>query len=334
LFRVAAAHGKNYGDSGSSADRAGLAMHMALVSLKSQYNRLKPDQVAVSFEGSQNWRKAYTRGERSEVPVSQRLYKGNRVKDDSMIPFFELIADFERLVREHTSLVCLSHPQLEGDDVIAAYARKFSAVGDEVTILSDDKDFVQLLKLPNVRLVRPDGTVRGIDKDTKEPIDPEFFMYEKIFRGDVGDNVLPALPRVQSKRLKKAFDALKKGDTFEHSNLMNTTWDYTDTSTGQTRKLGVKDMYFENKMLMDLVDGQPKDIQELMEQTVDHAILHHGTFSFFHFQRFCGKFSLKRISEEASNFVPLFSSTGLNSPLKAETKAIREEKKRKGTLVF
>lgn len=334
LFRVAAAHGKNYSNTGSAEDRAGLAIHMALTSLKSQYNRLKPDQVAVSFEGGQNWRKAYTRGERPEVPVSRRLYKGNRVKDDSMIPFFELIADFEKLVREHTSLVCLAHPQLEGDDVIAAYARKFSAVGDEVTILSDDKDFVQMLALPNVRLVRPDGTERKYDKVTKELIDPEFFMYEKIFRGDVGDNVLPALPRVQSKRLRKAFDARKRGDTFEHSNLMDLTWDFTDPSTGETRKLRVGDMYKENEILMDLVKGQPQDIQEIMEQTVDHAILNHGTFSFFHFQKFCGKFSLKRISEEASNFVPLFSSTGLNSPLRAETKAIREEKKRNSTLVF
>ena len=86
LFRVASAHGK-YGGGGDVKDQAGLSMHMTLQTLRSQYNKLKPDQVAISFEGSNNWRKAHTRGERTEKAVSRKLYKGNRVKDDSMTRF-------------------------------------------------------------------------------------------------------------------------------------------------------------------------------------------------------------------------------------------------------
>ena len=198
LFRVASAHGKyNGGPDVDPKDQAGLAMHMALLSLRSQYNKVKPDQVAVTFEGSANWRKAWTRGERVETPVSKKLYKGNRVKDDSMIPFFELIKAFEDLAREHTSLVCLSNPALEGDDVFSGYVRKYTALGDEVIGLSDDKDFVTLLQLPNFKLVRPDGTYRGKDKEGAV-IDPKYFMYEKAFRGDSGDNVIPAFPRVRA----------------------------------------------------------------------------------------------------------------------------------------
>lgn len=333
LFRVSAAHSK-FNTNTDPAMSAGLAMHSALQTIRSQYNKHKPEQVAISFEGANNWRKAHTRGERAEKAVSGKLYKGNRVKDDSMIPYFELMEAFRNLAIEHTSLVVLSNPELEGDDVVAGYTRKFSAAGDEVVVLSDDKDFCTLLQLPNVKLVRPDGTYRGLDKDTKEPIDPKYFMYEKAFRGDAGDNVIPALPRVRATRLKKAFDALQKGDTYEHSNLMNETWEYTDTNTGEHRKLKVGDVYNENIILMDLIHGQPQDIQKLIEETIDHAILHHGTFSMFHFQKFCGKYGLKRISEEVTNFIPLLSSTGINSPLKAETKAINVEKKRRSSLVF
>ena len=334
LFGVAAAHGKNsIGSNASAQDKAGLCMHMALQTIRSQYNKLKPDQVAVSFEGSNNWRKAHTRGERAEKAVSGRLYKGNRVKDDSMIPFFELISSFEDLARNHTSLVCLSKPELEGDDVIAAYTRKYSALGDEVTVLSNDKDFVTLLQLPNVRLVKPDGTYRGFDKDTKEPIDPKYFMYEKAFRGDIGDNVLPAFPKVRATRLKKAYDAMLKGEMYEHTNLMNETWQFTNPGTGEHTTFRVGDLYEENIILMDLINGQPADIQKSMTEMVDHAVVHHGTFSLFHFQKFCGKFGLKRISDEITNFIPLLSSTGINSPHRAETKAANAKKKL-GGLVF
>lgn len=334
LFGVAAAHGKSTMHSTVDAkDKAGLAMHMALMTLRSQYNKLKPDQVAVSFEGGQNWRKAHTRGERPEKAVSGRLYKGNRVKDDSMIPFFELIGSFEDLARNHTSLVCVSNQQLEGDDSIAAYARKYSALGDEVTILSNDKDFTTMLQLPGVKLVKPDGTYRGFDKDTKEPIDPIFFMYEKAFRGDAGDNVLPAFPRVRIARLKKAFDGLIAGNEYEHTNLMNETWEFTDPGTGEHKTFKVGDLYEENVLLMDLIHGQPTDIQKLMTDTVDHAVVNHGTFSLFHFQKFCGKFGLKRISDEITQFIPLLSSTGINSPHRAEAKA-NLAKKKAGGLVF
>lgn len=335
LFRVASAHGK-YNVAADPKDQAGLAMHMTLNTIRSYYNKHKPDQVALSFEGANNWRKAHTRGERPEPAVSKKLYKGNRVKDDSMIPFFELIAAFEDLARNHTSLVCLGNPNLEGDDNVAAYCLKFSAVGDQVTILSDDKDFTTLLQLPGVRLIRPDakGTDRAFDPKTKEKIDPFYFMYEKAFRGDSGDNVLPAYPKVRATRLKKSFDAMLKGDMYEHTNLMNETWEFTDPGTGESRTFKVGDLYTENQTLMNLVDGQPADIQQLMTETVDHAVLNHGKFSLFQFQKFCGKFGLKRISEEITQFIPLLSSTGINSPLKAETEAIAKEKKRVSSLVF
>ena len=337
LFRVASAHGK-YNSGGDPKDQAGLAMHMALMSIRSQYNKHKPDQVAITFEGGQNWRKAHTRGERPEPAVSKILYKGNRVKDDSMIPYFELMESFQQLARQHTSLVVLQNPILEGDDLVSGYARKFSALGDDVVVLSDDKDFCTLLQLPNVRLIRPDGTERKLGKD-KMPDDAEYFMYEKAFRGDGGDNVLPAFPRVRATKLRAAFDAKKKGDHYQHTNLMNERWKHTYPATGETVEFRVGDLFDENVLLMDLINGQPPDIQALISETIDKAIVSHGAFSLFQFQKFCGRYELKKISEEIMNFVPLLSSTGINNPDKlekpaVESKVLPKKAPRKSTLVF
>ena len=325
LFRVSSAHGK-YHATGSAEDQAGLAMHMSLNTLKSFYRKVQPDQVAMAFEGADNWRKTYTK---SDACVSKRIYKANRVKDDSMIPFFELIKSFEQLARQHTSLVCLSHPRLEGDDVIAGYAQHFSAKGDEVIILSGDKDFMQLLDLPGVSLMNPDdGKLRGTDKKTGERIDPKYFMFEKCIRGDAGDNVMSAYPRVRSTKIEAAFK-----DEYARTNLFNETWEFSDPSTGEKRTYRVGDLFAENELLMDL-SKQPEDIRQLITETIEHEVVHHGQFSLFHFQKFCGKYKLKKISEEATNYIELFSSTGLKSPHKEETKAIHAEKKKLGTLVF
>jgi hypothetical protein len=323
LFRVASANNKyNTG----AEDLAGLCMHSALNTLKSYHRKIKPDQIAVAFEGAKNWRKEFTK---STDCISQRYYKGNRVTDDSKIAFYELIAAFENLARNHTSLVCLSNPRLEGDDVIAGYAQHFSAVGDEVIILSGDKDFIQLLKLPGVSLLNPDdGKLRGWDKETGEKIDPEYFMFEKALRGDTGDNVIAAYPRVRSTKIMKAFT-----DEFAKANMMNETWEFTPPDGGVTRTMVVGDLFKENMTLMNLFE-QPEDIRALIKQTIEHEILNHGQFSYFHFTKFCAKFGLKKIAEDAQYFTEMFSSTGRNSPLKEQTKVINAEKKRINTLVF
>lgn len=330
LWRVASAQGK-YGSASTPEDQAGLSMHVALNTLKSFYRKVKPDQIAVAFEGGDNWRKEYTK---SQTCQSKRVYKANRVRDDSMIPFFELIRSFEQLVRHHTSLVCLSHSRLEGDDLIAGFAQHYSAKGDEVVILSGDKDFIQLLKLPGVSLMNPDdGELRGIDKKTGKKIDPHFFMFEKALRGDAGDNVMSAFPRVRSTRIEKAFT-----NEYDRTNLFNETWVFSDPSSGEQRTFRVGDLFEENMMLMNL-EKQPEEIRQLITQTIEHAALNHGNFSLFEMQKFCGKFGLKKISEEITHFIELFSLNGKAtakpevSTASTDLAAIRN-RSRKSTLVF
>lgn len=297
LFRVAAATGK-YNSGGTAEEQAGLAMHTALNTLNKFYKQIKPDHVAVTFEGPKNWRKAYTL---SEACISKRPYKGNRVKDASMEPFFELMKAFEELARTHTSLVCLSHPNLEGDDVFGGFVQERCALGDEVIGVSGDKDFASLLKHPNFTLINPDdGKGRDLVKLCGVN-DAEYFMFEKAFRGDPGDNVMSAYPRVQRKRMMKAFS-----DEYERTKIMNETWTFTDPDTQEVTTYRVGDLWEENNILMNL-EKQPPEIRQLISETVANAIDSRGKFSFFHFTKFCGKFGLNQIAENGQQFANLFS---------------------------
>lgn len=308
LFRVAAANGKY--NSGSIEEKAGLAMHMSLNVMNRFYKKHRPDEIAVTFEGGKNWRKAYTQ---SATCKTNKIYKANRVKDPSMEPFFELIRSFEDLARKHTSLVCLSNQALEGDDLFAGYVQRFTAEGDEVVGVSGDKDFVQLLKYPKFTLINPDdGKPRLID-------DPEFFMYEKCFRGDSGDNVISALPRVRKDRLIKSLT-----DDYELTKLMNETWTVKDPETGFETVFHTRELFEENQVLMNL-ERQPDHIKQIITETLDHELANHGKFSFFHFSAFCGKFGLKQIAENAQQFADMFNST---------QKSESEIRKKGPTIVF
>lgn len=290
FFRVASAQSKY--QSNDPADKAGLALHACLTTMLKWYNQVKPDQIIVTFEGSKNWRKAYTASEKSIAKVG---YKANRVRDPAMDHLYQVLNDFETMARQHSSIVCLSHEQLEGDDLIAGAAQYFSALGDEVIILSGDKDFCQLLKLQGVVLLNPD---KGI---VREHEDPEFFMFEKAFRGDVGDNVRSAYPRVRKVRLEKAFN-----DPYERTLIMNETWKFVDPDTQEEIIYRVGDLFEENQVLMNL-ERQPTEIRDIIQSTIEEGLSTHGKFSMFAFMKFLGQHELIKIAESSEKFIKLFS---------------------------
>ncbi|WP_408589264.1 DNA polymerase I [Novosphingobium sp.] len=69
-------------------------------------------------------------------------YKANRPPPpEDLVPQFPLIRDATRAF----SLACIEEANLEADDLIASYARAASARGWDVTIVSSDKDLMQLI---------------------------------------------------------------------------------------------------------------------------------------------------------------------------------------------
>lgn len=284
---------------------AGLATHTALVTLNKYYKKYLPHKVVMCFDRS-SWRKEYTA---SDECISQKPYKGNRRQnmtkreEERYHLFLNHMSDFEMLVRDHTTIITLAEHGLEADDLIAGIVQTFSVTepSDEFIIISSDQDFIQLLGYPQVQLINPaDGKPRTLQGDGKKNKgwngDARFFMFEKCIRGDRGDNVQSAFPKVRRTRIEKAYY-----EPFEHANLMMETW--TDPKGNEFK---VKDLFEENKLLMDLQE-QPGNIRKRMVMTILKQFDNPGKFSYFHFMQFLGNFELKKVAEQAEQFVPMLS---------------------------
>lgn len=265
--------------------KAGFAHHLALSVFNKYYTKYRPTDVVLCFDRS-NWRKSYTKSDRC---LSGAVYKGNRRQDmtpqqqELFTRFCEHINEFEEIIRDHTGIVSLAADTLEADDLIAGVVQELPQ-DVQITIVSADRDLMQLLRHDNVVLIDPSsGEPRTL---AEYNYDADYLMFHKCMRGDQGDNVRSALPRVRTTRLQKAFK-----DPFEYDALMKTEW---VNENGTTMVVG--DLFKENKMLMDL-SAQPDHIRSLIKETVQHGFDNPGTFNHFKFVKFCGKYQLRTIVE-------------------------------------
>lgn len=270
----------------------GLAMHSAFLVMNKYYKKFKPDRIVMCFDRN-NWRKDYSI---SDACYSKRVYKGERRKDqtpaqkEKYSAFKRHIGDFEAMIRDHTTITVLGEPLLEGDDCVAGWVLRNPE--HQHTIVSGDKDFVQMLRFPDVKLLDP-----ATDK-YRECEDPFYYIFEKMFRGEPKntDNVLSAYPRIHHTKIKKAYE-----DPVALTNLRQATWTDYDGRIMEVGKL-----LDENKLLMDLT-CQPENIQDIMDMMVARALVKKPKFSHFHFMKFLGKYELKRIAEQLETFVPMLS---------------------------
>ncbi len=120
-------------------------------------------------------------------------YKANRTA-----PPEELIPQFG-LIREATEAFCLPQVELDGyeaDDLIATYARLAVEQGDEVVIVSSDKDMMQLVR-PGVTMFdpikyKPIGPAEVMEKFG---VSPDKVVDVQALAGDSTDNV-PGVPGI------------------------------------------------------------------------------------------------------------------------------------------
>jgi len=273
---------------------AGLAHHAALMTLNKYFKKYKPNKKVIMCFDRPSWRKEYTK---SDQCVSKKKYKGNRrqqmtdAERNKFQAFMDHIGEFEEIMKTQTTTVCLSQDGLEADDFVALFTHAYP--NDKTTIISGDKDLIQLIT-DNVELVDPQsGKNRTLNEWNG---DAELFLFEKCFRGDLGDNVQSAYPRLRKTKILAAFD-----DDFVFNNLLQDTWtDQEDT------EFLVKELFDENRRLMDL-RCQPDDIQRSGLEHILSEMKHPGNFSYFHFLRFCGNHELKRVSAQIETFIPMLS---------------------------
>jgi len=295
LYRVAAVqkHKSPFARDAEPEDLVGLCMHISLQSIYKWYSKYRPDFVVFAFEGRNNWRKQYT-----EVHKIRRQYKANRVQDPEMLHFYQLVNSFRDTMKHHTSICCLTVESMEGDDSIAAYCQLYASEQNEIFIVSGDRDFVQLLKLPNVKLIDPDsGKLRNQPEDKEYQEDLDYYIFLKCVRGDSGDNVPSAYPKVRETKIKEAYQ-----DQYKRLNFLNERW--TDENGAEHR---VGDLFAHNEVLMHL-EKQPDELRAYLIEEVDKQVKELGHYSHFHFLKFLGQFKLKRVGEEAHKFVDLFTN--------------------------
>jgi DNA polymerase I len=130
-------------------------------------------------------------------------YKAHRPEPPSdLIPQFGLIRQATRAF----NLACLEQEGWEADDLIATYAKQATEAGASVTIVSSDKDLMQLVK-PGVTMV---DTMKNVVID-REAVKEKFGVYpEKMIElqslvGDSTDNV-PGVPGIGPKTAAQLLD--------------------------------------------------------------------------------------------------------------------------------
>jgi len=118
-------------------------------------------------------------------------YKANRPEPpEDLVPQFPLIRDATRAF----SLPCIEVPGLEADDLIATYAREAQRMGWNVTIVSSDKDLMQLVGEENGARIDMLDTMKNQriyleEVEEKFGVPPELVGDVLALMGDSVDNV-------------------------------------------------------------------------------------------------------------------------------------------------
>ncbi|TVQ56166.1 MAG: DNA polymerase I [Rhodobacteraceae bacterium] len=150
-------------------------------------NGERPTHLAVVFDHS-------SKTFRNDIYPDYKAHRPDPPED--LKPQFALIRDATRAF----NLACVETEGYEADDIIATYARQAAAAGAEVTIVSSDKDLMQLVD-ERIVLMKP-GLKGGDDERIdaaavreKFGVDPDRVVDVQALAGDSVDNV-PGAPGI------------------------------------------------------------------------------------------------------------------------------------------
>ncbi|MDA9177699.1 DNA polymerase I [Candidatus Pelagibacter sp.] len=219
---------------------------------KSSENLQKPSHFAVIFDAA---RKTF----RNEIYPD---YKANRSEaPDDLAPQFEYI----RKSVVAFNLPAIDLPNYEADDLIATYVEQILSKGAKVTIVSSDKDLMQLYK-KDVRLFDPmkNKFIKQEDIVTKFGVGPEKVIDVQSLAGDSSDNV-PGVPGIG---VKTAAELINKYGTLEK--LLNNAHEIKQNKRRETL-IENKDKAIISKKLVTLMKDVPveRKIEEFQLKKID-----------------------------------------------------------------
>lgn len=160
-----------------------LGRHMILNAIRLLKVKFGKDygEIVIACDSGSFWRREF-------FPY----YKSNRKKarEASTIDWkkiFDVMKTVRDEINENFPYRVIKVDRAEADDVIGVLASEWSIESinnnNRILIVSGDKDFVQLLKYPNVEIWDP------INKKKIVHNDPIKFTKEHVIRGDIGDGI-------------------------------------------------------------------------------------------------------------------------------------------------
>ncbi|HSR71120.1 MAG TPA: 5'-3' exonuclease H3TH domain-containing protein, partial [Kiloniellales bacterium] len=120
-------------------------------------------------------------------------YKANRPEPpEELIPQFALVREATRAF----NVPCIETAGYEADDLIASYAKEALANGLEVTIVSSDKDLMQLVR-DGVIMLDPvkNRTIGPAEVEERFGVPPDKVIEVQALAGDSSDNI-PGVPGI------------------------------------------------------------------------------------------------------------------------------------------
>lgn len=158
-----------------TAEFAQIAFHLVLNSLKYTKKKFKADELVICLDGNGSWRKRV-------YPD----YKGNRGKssDINWDEWYVYLDQLITVIDESFPFKVIGYNEAEADDIIAIIAKELSPHA-KIIVDSPDKDFLQLLKHPNLQLHDPMTKAFRTMNETEL----ENWELEHVLIGDKIDNV-------------------------------------------------------------------------------------------------------------------------------------------------
>ena len=289
--------------------KLGFALHVTMMAANKVAKRFQADHVIFALEG-RSWRKDYYEPYKKNRAVARGKMTEDEAEEDKL--FWETYDNLTKYLSDRTNCSVIRCATAEADDIIARWISLHPQ--DDHVVVSSDTDFVQLVAS---NVTQYNGitdeliTLEGIfdakgkhvnDKKTKQPKtipDPAWLLFEKCMRGDTSDNVFSAYPGVREKGtknkvgLREAFaDRNKRG--FAWNNMMLQRW--SDHNGLEHRVL---DDYERNCTLIDLT-AQPDAVKATVDAVIREQLSHKDVGMVgAHFMKFCGKYELTKLSEQA-----------------------------------
>ena len=226
-----------------------------LKSVRFTINKFKPTRCVVVFDGKggskprQKIYSQYKAGRKVRSRLNRNVDWATNPQDEHESMKLQIGRLIEYL--EHLPLTILALDRLEADDIIS-YVTNVTLKDSKTTIMSTDKDFLQLVS-PRVQLYSPTKKITYDEELVKKEfgIYPQNMLTCRVIDGDKSDGI-PGVRGIGIKTLIKEFPELTQNEKFDIKRLL----DSASSKTTKPSKLINNNEYIikRNYLLMQLKD--------------------------------------------------------------------------------